>query len=81
MLSGFNDEGPGSDKARDLGVSKFIQETPDIAIDGFAPHLLARPEIARYDDRFDSRVERAGIERHEPALAVPQNAQRSFSFT
>ena len=79
-LRGLYRQSPGSDEAGDLGVAKFRQQAPHVAVDRFLPDALAFLEVAANDGRGDAPVESCRVERQQAALPVADHSDRSLVF-
>ena len=69
----LDDQGPRRDQRGDLGVAELLQQPEDVPIDRLSPDVVAVVEVAADADGLDPRVERRGIQRDRPSLAVAED--------
>src|SRR5579885_812212 len=60
----FHDQTAGREQGSDFGIAKFMQQCPNVAVDGLGPDVLACIEIAAYENSIDSCIRGGGIERN-----------------
>src|SRR5712692_3835417 len=60
----------GPDQSGQLGVTKLVQQSPDVSINGFGPDLLARVEVATHERGVDAGIGCSSVKCYEASLRV-----------
>ena len=64
----------GQDERGDLGIAEPFEQAPDVAIDRLFPHPPASIEVAAHERAIDTRVDGRGIEGHQTAFGIADDA-------
>src|SRR5205085_5910109 len=64
----------GRDQSGQLRVTKLMQQSPDISIDGLGPDSLARVEVAAHESGVDAGIGGSSVKRYEAPLRVAGHA-------
>src|SRR6266487_4663360 len=64
----------GRDQSGQLRITKFVQQSPDVSINGLGPDLLARVEVAAYESGVDAGIDGGSVKRYEAPLRVAGHA-------
>src|SRR5688572_23031336 len=68
------------DERGELGIAEALEQAPDVAIDRFLPAARPPIEIAAHERAVDARIDGRGIEGHQAALAIADDADFEGRF-
>src|SRR5205807_8192863 len=75
VTAGLDDQRPGRDEARQLGIAELGQVAEHVAVDRLLPQVLARLEVTAHARDGNARIEGGGIQRQQTAFAVADHSE------
>src|SRR6266481_3887743 len=70
----LNRQTSGRDQSGQLGVTKLVQQSPDVSINGLGPDFLPRVEVATHEGGVNAGIRGGSIKCYEASLRIPGDA-------